>query len=63
MKSLSNLVNGSETKFKGVVVVNKNYYIYSDSLKLREAYAWTEAKVLELKAINKTIVKAYVQTV
>lgn len=63
MKSLSNLVNGSQTKFKGVVVVNKTYYIYSDELKLREAYAWTEAKVLELEARNKSIIKAYVQTV
>lgn len=63
MQDLRRLVVGSKTKFKGVIQVNKTYYIYSEVLPLREAYAWTEAKVLELEARNKSIIKAYVQTV
>jgi hypothetical protein len=42
-----------------VVHVRNSYYIYSEVLTLREAYAWTEWKVKEL---NNQIVKAYVQT-
>lgn len=53
------LTKGTDTKFKGIIKVNKTYYIYSDVLPLREAYAWTENKVKEL---NQNFVKAYVQS-
>jgi hypothetical protein len=52
-------IGGGSTKFMGVVHVRNSYYIYSEVLTLREAYAWTEWKVKEL---NNQIVKAYVQT-
>lgn len=50
---------GGETKFKGIIQVNKTYYIYSSVLPLREAYKWVENKVSELK---QPFVKAYVQS-
>lgn len=59
MQDLSRLISGSKTKFKGVIQVNKNYYIYSTVLPLREAYKWVENKVSELK---QPFVKAYVQS-
>lgn len=52
-------IGGGSTKFIGVVHVRNSYYIYSEVLTLREAFAWAETKV---KEYNHQIVKAYVQT-